>query len=969
MRPMLFSKFRSWPYWLLLLGIALIGAACTVTVPFLPASGTPTPTPAPTVDAQAEWARIQQKGELVVGTSSDYPPFAYYDDRFRLTGFDPALARAVGERLGLTVQIKDVAFDQLQDALNSGDIDVALGALNITPDREEVVDFSDVYLISVDAFLVNSGIDIPSERTLNDFTKGKRIGVQAGSVFQSWLEETLVQPGILPKENLILYDDIEQAVRDLRLNRVDMVVMDVIPAQRYVERGGVKIAAQGLNRLRFAMAVRNGSDDLRRNLNTALIDMQNSGAILDLAGQYLGVKTSGTPRPTATSTPPPTATPQPTPTNTRAPTNTPTRQPTATPTSGPVVQPTATPPPATATPFVCTDSMNWVADLSYDDRNMTAPPSLSPGQSFVKGWRVRNSGSCTWNSSYRLDYVTGNSPSARMGGQASYVQGVVPPGATYDFYVAQVAPLNPGVYQGFWQLMNPNDRPFGARVWVGISVPSPVTLTPTPTPTSFATPTPWVTFYADRTNILAGDAVTFYWDVRNIKEVYFYAQSDDWWRNGVAGVSNRTVYPQVTTSYYLRIVRMDSTVEIREIVIYVQPAIGAPKIVRFTANPDELVLGECTTLRWDVQGTVNYVLLTRNGETLWSGAPALGNLRDCPNDDGEIDYRIEARGPGGISRDLETVDVNRGPSNTATPTATPSPTPTSNDIPAVISQFSTTPAQIQVGQCVTINWSVTGNPTVVQIFRNQAPLVGNATANGTRQDCVSQVGVYIYRIEATNAIGRITDARESSVVVLAATTATPTATPTQTPTGSVIDYFTSSTNDLNLGDCLLLSWSFQGNGQSSGQITRNGEVLLIDPPAVGTQYDCPVATGLMTYTLEVSVGANAPVTATTVANVVDLASPTPTPTEAAVQPPVIDSFTVDNESVTAGQCAVLTWQYSGDNIASAVLLRNDVEIAANLPPTGTQQECYPDADTFIYDLVIERTDGASAKAELIVMVQ
>jgi hypothetical protein len=45
--------------------------------------------------------------------------------------------------------------------------------------------------------------------------------------------------------------------------------------------------------------------------------------------------------------------------------------------------------------------MTYVADLTFDDENMTNPPVLRPGQGFVKAWRVRNSGTCTWNSAYR----------------------------------------------------------------------------------------------------------------------------------------------------------------------------------------------------------------------------------------------------------------------------------------------------------------------------------------------------------------------------------------------------------------------------------------------------------------------------------------------------------------------------------------------------------------------------------------
>ena len=120
--------------------------------------------------------------------------------------------------------------------------------------------------------------------------------------------------------------------------------------------------------------------------------------------------------------------------------------------------PTATPkPPVTA----CVDGMAWVADLTFDDKNMTSPPVIPPGQSFTKSWRVRNSGTCTWDSRYVLAYDHGNVPAAQMGGQPVAVRGTVAPGQTYDFSVNLTAPTTPGVYQGFWQMRNPAGTPFG----------------------------------------------------------------------------------------------------------------------------------------------------------------------------------------------------------------------------------------------------------------------------------------------------------------------------------------------------------------------------------------------------------------------------------------------------------------------------------------------------------------------------
>ena len=107
-----------------------------------PAEQTAEPTPVPD-----DWSRIQDAGKIVFGTAADYPPFEYYNSKFELDGFDIALAKAIGEQLGLEVQFKDYAFDGLVDAVHLGAVDGGIAAISVTPDRQQQVDFSNLYYI------------------------------------------------------------------------------------------------------------------------------------------------------------------------------------------------------------------------------------------------------------------------------------------------------------------------------------------------------------------------------------------------------------------------------------------------------------------------------------------------------------------------------------------------------------------------------------------------------------------------------------------------------------------------------------------------------------------------------------------------------------------------------------------------------------------------------------------------------
>ena len=95
------------------------------------------------------WAAIQERGTIVVGTAADYPPFEFYNRDFELDGLDIALMKEIGRRLGLEVELRDMAFDGLGNALQVEQIDAAISAITITDQRRQFVDFSDTYSCSM----------------------------------------------------------------------------------------------------------------------------------------------------------------------------------------------------------------------------------------------------------------------------------------------------------------------------------------------------------------------------------------------------------------------------------------------------------------------------------------------------------------------------------------------------------------------------------------------------------------------------------------------------------------------------------------------------------------------------------------------------------------------------------------------------------------------------------------------------
>jgi len=147
---------------------------------------------------------------------------------------------------------------------------------------------------------------------------------------------------------------------------------------------------------------------------------------------------------------------------------------TATPTFTPLPTNTNTPAP-TATP-TCPQAL-FVTDVTIPDGTV-----MTPGQTFTKKWRIRNTGECAWNG-YSVVFDTGDS----MGGPASKPLGVVNPGQEVDVELSLTAPASSGNYRGYWRVVTNNNVlvPMlngyqGRAFYVDIKVQSPPTATNIP---------------------------------------------------------------------------------------------------------------------------------------------------------------------------------------------------------------------------------------------------------------------------------------------------------------------------------------------------------------------------------------------------------------------------------------------------------------------------------------------------------
>jgi hypothetical protein len=110
----------------------------------------------------------------------------------------------------------------------------------------------------------------------------------------------------------------------------------------------------------------------------------------------------------------------------------------------------------------CVDDSEFVADVTVPDGTRFAP-----GAFLSKTWRLRNTGTCAWDASYRLTFLSGDRLS---GPRSAPLDGQVEPGDEVDLSVILLAPEAAGTYRGQWTLFAPDGTPFGTRPYVVIVV-------------------------------------------------------------------------------------------------------------------------------------------------------------------------------------------------------------------------------------------------------------------------------------------------------------------------------------------------------------------------------------------------------------------------------------------------------------------------------------------------------------------
>ena len=221
-----------------------------------------------------------EDGVLLIGVEVGYPPMEYYDsDGVTLAGFDIELTKALAEKLGLRAKYIDTAWEGILPGLDTGKYDIAVN-ITILPQRRIRYNFTKPYIDSSMTIVVlkDSPVKIKEPKDI----AGYRAGYQGDTTAQ-YFTVRLREQGLIFSS--FSYDKIINCFDDLKLGRLDLIVVDNIAAFDYAEKENspFEVAWQGLSGEHIGICLKKGNDALTAALDAALDELFAEGIMVNIS--------------------------------------------------------------------------------------------------------------------------------------------------------------------------------------------------------------------------------------------------------------------------------------------------------------------------------------------------------------------------------------------------------------------------------------------------------------------------------------------------------------------------------------------------------------------------------------------------------------------------------------------------------------------------------------------------------------
>lgn len=214
--------------------------------------------------------RIQQTGRIRLAMRAPYPPFSCFDAQGELNGFDTDIARALAGRLGVGLALAVQEWQGIVQGLMDGQYDGIVSSLAITPERRQVINFSEPYYHSAVQVIVRRGSPLQSLADL----KGKIIALVEGSNYEGDARH-------LGAADIRFFNSGYRIIEALGEEQVDAALVDQVVGAYMIlyDRLHVQLLGSPLRSEPVAIALRKEDLALLARINAILKEMQADGTL------------------------------------------------------------------------------------------------------------------------------------------------------------------------------------------------------------------------------------------------------------------------------------------------------------------------------------------------------------------------------------------------------------------------------------------------------------------------------------------------------------------------------------------------------------------------------------------------------------------------------------------------------------------------------------------------------------------
>lgn len=224
--------------------------------------------------------KIKSQGRIIIGTEASYPPMESIDEEGNFIGMDIDIAKRIADSLGVIAEFRDIPWNQLFEAVKTGEADMIISAITITTERAQDMDFSDPYFNAGQIVVVKRN----GETTIQgpEDLRGKRVGAQIGTTSykeaREHTEEYLVRD----------YESYDLAKDELLRGEIDAIIIDYPAGLGMVgQEPDLVIVGEPFTQEFYGIAVQKNQKVLLAEINEVLRRLKKEGELQRLEAIWL----------------------------------------------------------------------------------------------------------------------------------------------------------------------------------------------------------------------------------------------------------------------------------------------------------------------------------------------------------------------------------------------------------------------------------------------------------------------------------------------------------------------------------------------------------------------------------------------------------------------------------------------------------------------------------------------------------